>query len=359
LQGNAEFGDVHPKPTYRCDSAPKTAASGDILLSVRAPVGELNVADQTYGIGRGLAAIRAHPGALSPRYLWWCVCASIADLRSVATGSTYDAVSADDIGDLPIPLATETQQQAIAYFLDRETARIDALIAAKRRMNELLEIRKNGLREAVVERLTKSAPLTRLQNLLIDVDERLGTAEPPPLLSVSIHFGVIPFAEANPDRLPRADELSNYKRCRAGDIVLNRMRAFQGGLGCAPSDGLVSPDYAVLRPTRLAIPTYVYQLLRSPWFVGQMEAWLRGIGSSEQGNVRTPRVNWADLRTIAVPCPAVSEQAVVASEIGAKLLATSAAQVRLNDSLALLVERRHALITAAVTGEMGILGATA
>jgi len=59
LQGNADFGATSSVPRSYCDAAPKTAFLGDILLSVRAPVGAINVADQNYGIGRGLVALRA------------------------------------------------------------------------------------------------------------------------------------------------------------------------------------------------------------------------------------------------------------------------------------------------------------
>ena len=58
LQGNAEFSDVHPNPSIWCDVANKYALRNDVLLSVRAPVGAINIADQKYGIGRGLCAIR-------------------------------------------------------------------------------------------------------------------------------------------------------------------------------------------------------------------------------------------------------------------------------------------------------------
>ena len=58
LQGNAEFGPHHPTPKIYCPTANKHAIPGNILLSVRAPVGAINIADQEYGIGRGLCAIR-------------------------------------------------------------------------------------------------------------------------------------------------------------------------------------------------------------------------------------------------------------------------------------------------------------
>jgi type I restriction enzyme S subunit len=339
---------------------------GDILLPKITPTFEADRTVIVTGLeGRvGVGTTELHVvrvlGA-EPRYVRYLLSTRsfLAEGEAAMIGvAGQKRVPEEHLRNWPIPIDDLSQQRAIADYLDQETARIDALIVAKRRMIELLEEREDALREIVVKRLIESAPLRRLQHLLVEADERLGSAEPLPLLSVSIHFGVIPFAEAHPDRVPRADELTNYKRCRTGDIVLNRMRAFQGGLGFAPIDGIVSPDYAVLRPTKLTVTAYVYQLLRSPWFVGQMEAWLRGIGSSEQGNVRTPRVNWTDLRTVLVPCPPVDEQVVVASEMAGKLAVTRVAQQRINASIALLLAKRQTLITAAVAGEIVIARVT-
>src|SRR5687768_8359986 len=58
LQGNAEFTDKNPIPSHWVTKPTKLSEKGDILISVRAPVGEINIADQEYCIGRGLAAIR-------------------------------------------------------------------------------------------------------------------------------------------------------------------------------------------------------------------------------------------------------------------------------------------------------------
>ena len=68
LQGNAEFGPHHPTPKIYCPTAKKHANPSDILLSVRAPVGAINVANQEYGIGRGLCAIRPRTNQLERRY---------------------------------------------------------------------------------------------------------------------------------------------------------------------------------------------------------------------------------------------------------------------------------------------------
>jgi type I restriction enzyme S subunit len=129
-----------------------------------------------------------------------------------------------------------------------------------------------------------------------EVDERVG-AQQLPLLAVTIHAGVVRRDTLTED-LPRAEDLSNYKRCQRGDIVLNRMRAFQGALGVAPEEGIVSPDYAVLRTRDDVNPRFIAHVLASPWGVSEMAARLRGIGGTANGAVRTPRINVRDLGSI-------------------------------------------------------------
>lgn len=74
-------------------------------------------------------------------------------------------------------------------------------------------------------------PKIRLKYLFREIDQRVGIdAADLPLLSVSIHRGVIPRAEMT-DWESRADEFSGYKRVARGDIVINRMSAFEGGAG--------------------------------------------------------------------------------------------------------------------------------
>ncbi|MFM7265891.1 MAG: restriction endonuclease subunit S [Cyanobium sp.] len=57
LQGNADFSALHPHPQLWCKKPLKSANRGDILISVRAPVGAINLADQSYCIGRGLGKL--------------------------------------------------------------------------------------------------------------------------------------------------------------------------------------------------------------------------------------------------------------------------------------------------------------
>lgn len=117
---------------------------------------------------------------------------------------------------------------------------------------------------------------------LYDVqDDRAGGDSELPLLSVSISRGVLPRSELV-DGDPRADDLSNYKRCSPDDIVINRMSAYQGAVGISRTEGVVSPDYLVLRPRSGTEPRFLSYLIKSAWFIGEMSSRVRGIGSIDQ-----------------------------------------------------------------------------
>lgn len=89
--------------------------------------------------------------------------------------------------------------------------------------------------------------IERAKHLYRAVDQRAGTlSDELPLISVSIHRGATLRSDHTSDAA-RAEDLRTYKVCERGDIVLNRMRAFQGAVGISPERGLVR-DYLVLRP---------------------------------------------------------------------------------------------------------------
>jgi type I restriction enzyme S subunit len=160
LQGNAEFGDKHPTPKIYCPTAKKYAKKDDFLLSVRAPVGALNIADQNYGIGRGLCAIKPNISILIHGYTYFLLDLIRVGLNAIATGSTYDAVSINQIGSLLCPIPCLDEQKNIKEFLNRETAKIDALVAKKERQIELLQEKRTALiSRAVTRGLDPNVPL--------------------------------------------------------------------------------------------------------------------------------------------------------------------------------------------------------
>lgn len=193
-----------------------------------------------------------------------------------------------------------------------------------------------------------TSPEQRLKYFYRVTDQRAGEDQPS-LLAVSIHHGVVPRSTLTDD-LPRAEDLSNYKLCEQGDIVLNRMRAFQGAIGVSSVRGLVSPDYLVLRPDPSAEARYLHHLFRSKWFVGEMISRLRGIGGTENGAVRTPRINPEDLGDIRVALPSLEEQRRIADFLDAETARIDRLAGRYQKLSDLAVERARAVIDKALTG---------
>jgi type I restriction enzyme S subunit len=144
LQGCGEFGEISPNPKHYCDIATKTSRPRDILLSVRAPVGEINLSDRVYGIGRGLCSIR--PLKCKGDYLKWYLYAARNELISISSGSTYDAVAIDDIKNLEIPISRiEIEQNAICEYLNNETSKIDSLISKEQQLIGLLKEKRQAI----------------------------------------------------------------------------------------------------------------------------------------------------------------------------------------------------------------------
>ncbi len=143
LQGNAEFTDTHPIPRHWCEKANKIAVVNDLLLSVRAPVGALNLSDQIYGIGRGICAIRAHKNNV--RFLYYLLSISKEELNKVSTGTTFVAITIPNLSNIKIPKVSLPEQQSIVRFLDYKTGQIDKFVANRQKQIELLKEQKAAI----------------------------------------------------------------------------------------------------------------------------------------------------------------------------------------------------------------------
>lgn len=312
--------------------------------------------------------------AVDERYLYYAATTIPFDLLSTSTA--LPSMTQSDLKAVRLPLHPYEHQRVIADFLDRETAQIDELIGKQNALIKLLgERRKAVVERAVTKGLEPTAPMKPsgalwlgmvpehwsvlpVGRLYREVDNRRGPGSDLPLLSVSIHRGVLPRDEMGYDKEPRADDMSNYKRVNAGDVVLNRMRAFQGGLGESKQAGIVSPDYMVIRPRPEHVTGhFLASLMRTGWFVEHMASRLRGIGTVDQGNARTPRINPGDLAGIVVAVPPLSEQRSIGAAVEKQMSDLDSLSQLATRAVELLRERRSALITAAVTGKIDVRGA--
>ncbi|UTT51814.1 restriction endonuclease subunit S [Microbacterium maritypicum] len=125
-----------------------------------------------------------------------------------------------------------------------------------------------------------------------------------PLLSVARERGVFVRStdDANHNAIP--EDLTNYKIARKGDLVVNKMKAWQGSLGLAPVDGIVSPAYFVFKAD-FAVPRYGEYLFRSKPYVAKFGAASDGVRIG-QWDLNIPR-----MRDIEVHLPPAAEQAAI------------------------------------------------
>lgn len=128
IAGAGDFGVLHPAPKKYTTTATRLTAQGDIVLGIRASIGEKVLADGEYCLGRGVAGLRPKP-QLDSRFLWHWLTLASPTLVGKARGATFKQVNKDDIGELELKLPALAQQRRIAAILDQA----DALRAKRRK----------------------------------------------------------------------------------------------------------------------------------------------------------------------------------------------------------------------------------
>jgi type I restriction enzyme S subunit len=186
----------------------------------------------------------------------------------------------------------------------------------------------------------------RIATLFKQIDER---GEPDlPLLNVSLNTGVTE-REFEDDRIERvAADYNTYKVARRGDITFNKMRMWQGAVGIAPIDGLVSPDYTVARPIVQLDINYFGLLFRIPQMSAEFARHSHGIVWDRL------RLYWEGFRDVYVPFPPINEQREIVTHIETETKKLDDLRAETERTIGLLKERRAALITAAVTGQLNV-----
>jgi restriction endonuclease S subunit len=172
-----------------------------------------------------------------------------------------------------------------------------------------------------------------------------------PVLSVSIHTGISDRQlddEERDRKVNLIEDRSSYKRVRPGYLAYNMMRAWQGAVGVSTVEGAVSPAYVVAKPIRDLHSPYYQFLLRTPPFIEQMRQGSKGITDFRL------RLYWEQFRLIMLPVPPVDEQKRIASEAEYEISHAAKVAGKVKTSIERLKDRRAALITAAVTGQIDV-----
>jgi type I restriction enzyme S subunit len=314
------------------------------------------------------AYVATRPMGVDPRYLGQLLRAyDVTKVFYSMGGGLRQSMKYSDLKRLPLLLPPRGEQSAIATFLDRETTKLDTLIAKQAKLLELLQEKRQALiSHAVTKGLNPDVPMkdsgvgwlgevpahwdvVRLGILFREVSES-GNDELP-VLRVSIHDGVSDreFDEEELDRkVTRSEDRSKYKRVEPGDLVYNMMRAWQGGFGAVTVPGMVSPAYVVARPREPLRTDFIEQLLRTPQAVEKLRCHSYGVADFRL------RLYWDEFKSIEIAIPPLSEQEQIMASISGESGRIDTLTEKSRRSIELMREHRTALISAAVTGKIDV-----
>ena len=115
LQGRKTFGRIYPIIDTWTTNPIKIAKENEILMNIRAPVGDMNFANQEICIGRGLCSINAKNGR--NKYLYYMLLNSMNDLKLKSTGTIFDSITKNDLENIEIKFHSDNEQIKIENLL--------------------------------------------------------------------------------------------------------------------------------------------------------------------------------------------------------------------------------------------------
>ncbi|MFF1547846.1 restriction endonuclease subunit S [Streptomyces sp. NPDC058291] len=156
-------------------------------------------------------------------------------------------------------------------------------------------------------------------------------------LSVYLEAGVVPRSSRGDNHNQLGEDLSRYLVVQPDDIVFNKLRTWQGGLGVSQHSGIVSPAYFVCRPSSMARPRFLHYLLRSSPYLAELTRISKWMPPSQ---FDTP---WEQLRKIPILLPSLEEQRRIAEFLDTETAKLTRIDDRFNRLADLLDERKSAL----------------
>ncbi|UNU10158.1 restriction endonuclease subunit S [Xanthomonas translucens] len=356
--------------------ARRLVRDGDILVStvrtylkaiapVVTPPGNLVVST-------GFAVVRPALQLLS-RYGKYALQATgfVDEVISRSTGVSYPAINASDLVRICVPVPPAEEQSAIAAFLDRETAKIDALIAEQEKLIALLaEKRQTTISHAVTKGLNPNAPMKdsgiawlgevpahwEVKQLRHFAEVLRGKFTHRPRNDPAFYDGGYPFVQTG-DITGASRYIQSFRQTlnERGTSVSKEFPSGTLVMAIAANIGDVAiltfpayfPDSIVGLVPKLGVDLpFLYYLMTA-----MKTPMMQTATVSTQLNLNVDQIS-----SLVAGCPPVSEQAAIAAFLDAELERLEALQAEAERGIELLKERRSALIAAAVTGQIDVRG---
>ena len=303
--------------------------------------------------------------ALEPKLTWYVLNSLVGRQQLIFNSSTTTGLANLNrtiLGELLTPLPPLPEQLAIATFLDRETARIDVLVAKKERLIQLLREKRTALiTRAVTRGLDPNAPMKdsgvewlgeipahwEVKRLKYSAPIRNTKLDSKPEDAIYVGLeNIEPWTgelllDSQPDTVD-----STVVTFNAGDVLFGKLRPYLAKAACPDFDGTATSEVLVMRPaSELSRRFLTYCLLNAPY--------IRWIDTLTYG-ARMPRVSPDEVTCSFMPLPPLPEQRVIAAFLDRETAKIDALLARVREAIDRLKEFRTALISAAVTGRIDV-----
>ncbi len=303
---------------------------------------------------------------------WLAYGLNAVDYSTVITGATRDKLTQGAMKSIMLSVPPPEEQHAIANYLDHETAQIDALVAKQQDLIRGLEERRlavittaalTGLDhedggghdisrwgsslaiEPWIRRAPASWGLERFKTVCHPRDER-NVAGTEVMLSLTVRGHLVDRSSMAVQQNASDASVPRYFVARPNDLVVNPMWLIGGAIGVSDKRGAVSPDYRVFEIADRLNPWYLHAVLRSAPYFDQYKLYIRSNTTFDR------RIKQNDLDNLALPIPSIDEQRAIVEHINEQTSRIDALIAKAEEHIALAKERRSALITAAVTGQI-------
>jgi type I restriction enzyme, S subunit len=356
FQGKTDFGETYPTVRKWCTDPRKISETGDVLISVRAPVGPTNLTDTKCIIGRGLAALRPSRNIIT-RYLLYALRNTETIIASKGTGSTFHNISKTALSEIEIPVPFPDEPERSLAEQRRIVARIEALLAEVREMRALHEEITADTGRLIETVLAEAFALNELENWphkmamgdLVEITARQVDPTSPEYRHMPHIYGAT--IEEGSGKLLKyntaaEDGMTSGKyHFKAGAVLYSKIRPYLRKATIVDFDGLCSADMYPLHPkTDDLLPEFLMWSLLSPAFTSY--------ANSLSGRARIPKLNRTQLFSYEMSYPAKEIQAGICERL--RFVREEVGEIqRINsDDSQLLTQLEDAILDRAFRGEL-------
>lgn len=301
-QGKTEFGDTFVGEAKHWTTAPaRIAESCDIVMSVRAPVGPINIVRERVCIGRGLAAIRPNPSTVKSLYLFHL----LRGLESKIVGShgaSFSSINRSEIEDIEIPLPPLAEQEKIVAELEGYRKVIEGA-------RQILQAHRPSMPLDAKWLASRLGDVAEVDGRLVD-PKLPRFAKLPHVSAENIESGTGRLMET---RSAAEDKMTSGKYLfGSGCVLYSKLRPYLRKVAIAPFRGLCSADMYPLRsdPRRL-IPEFLLWILLSEEFTAYAD--------SMSHRARMPKLNRDQLMAYETRLPSLKIQRQIVKELKVEL----------------------------------------